>query len=210
MSGLLPFPQKRTKLTVYDENDVVVWTKEIDVVISAQHDKEMIITDHPVSKGIPVTDNVKAKPRLLPLVAMFTDFPASPDEIVKKLIAAQSAQEVYDQLDEIMDQQSNGWRFKVETTRRTYENMLLQKMSSPVTVEKSMHVEVTLLFKEVRKASSKQSQISKPKRAEKQQKNNKGAQPKQKPPVERASTVAKKGLDKTIEFGKKALTKLGF
>lgn len=210
MSGIIPYPQKRTKLTVFDENDVLVWTKDIDVTKMQQHEKEMIITDHPVSKGIPVTDNVKAKPRPLVLVAMFSDFPASPDEIIKKLAAAQSAQEVSDQLDEIMDQQSNGWRFKIETTRRTYENMLLQKKSEPVTVESSGHVEVTLTFKEVRKASSKQSQISKPKRDTKQKKNDKGAQPKQKPPVERASTVAKKGLDKTIELGKKALQKLGF
>ena len=187
-----------------------MWTKEIDVTKMQQHEKEMIITDHPVSKGIPVTDNVKAKPRPLVLVAMFTDFPASPDEIIKKLAAAQSAAEVSDQLDEIMDQQSKGWRFKIETTRRTYENMLLQKKSEPVTVESSGHVEVTLTFKEVRKASSKQSQISKPKRDTKQKKNDKGAQPKQKPPVERASTVAKKGLNKTIELGKKALQKLGF
>lgn len=210
MSGLFPFPQKRTKLTVYDENNVVVWTKEIDVTRSQQHEKEMIITEHPVSQGIPVTDNVKAKARPLVLVAMFSDFPANPDEVIKKLAAAQSALEVSDQLDEIMDQQGNGWRFKIETTRRTYENMLLQKKSEPVNVESSGHVEVTLVFKEVRKASSKQSQISKPKRATKQQKNDKGAQAKQKPPVERAKTVAKKGLDKTIEFGKKALQKLGF
>jgi len=209
MSGLIPFPQKRTKLTVFDENDVLVWTKEIDVTKMQQHEKEMIITDHPVSKGIPVTDNVKAKPRPLVLVAMFTDFPASPDEIIKKLAAAQSATEVSDQLDEIMDQQSKGWRFKIETTRRTYENMLLQKKSEPVTVESSGHVEVTLTFKEVRKASSKQSQISKPKRDTKQKKNNKGAQPKRKPPVERARTVTKKALNKIVELGKKALQKLG-
>ncbi len=207
MGGLIPYPQTRTVLTVYDGDDVMVWTKEIDVTKSAQHDKEMIITDHPVSKGIPVTDNVKAKPRLLPVVAIFTDYPASPDEIVKKLIAQQSAQEVSDQLDEIMDKQAEGWRFKIKTSRRTYENMLLQKKSEPVTVETSMHVELTLLFKEVRKATSKTSNLQK--RAAKQKKTDKGAQPKSAPPAAQASTVAKKGLDVLIKVGTAALKKLG-
>lgn len=189
----LPFQQFKTGWDVLDENDVLVFKKDVDISLAQGHGKEMIVTEHPVSRGIPVSDNIKAKPQQFTMVALFTDFPASPDAIIKKLAAQESAKETYEQLLEIMDLQADGWRFRVKTSLRTYENMVLQKMDAPRTVEKSNHVEITMVFKEIRKASSKQEAT--PKRKAKQPKKDKGPQPKAKPKPEQAKTVFKKGVD---------------
>lgn len=197
----VPFlSEERVTFYVYDENDVLVWTKQVDVSLNENHTKEMLITDHPTSKGIPVTDNIKAKARPFAMVAMFTDHPVRPDEVVRKLTAGESANETYAQLEEIQDKQSEGWRFRIKTSLRVYDNMVLQKMDVPRNAEKGSHVEVSMVFKEIRKATSKK--VGVPKRKTKQAKNTKGKQTKIKPKPEKGSSLLFKGVKKLSEkFG---------
>ncbi len=195
---MIPGIQKRAEFKVYDENDILVFTKEVDATISEAHGKELDVTEHPVSRGIPVTDNIRPKARKYTCVCFFTNYPARPDDAVKKTAKGETATEVFDQLDEIADK---GWRFTVKTSLRTYENMVIQSMSVPRTNEKANHVELTINFKEIRKAKS--AKVALPKRQPKQSqtKNKKGAQPKVKPAPERAKGMTKQLFD----FGVKSV-----
>jgi hypothetical protein len=199
--GLLPGIQKRAEFLVYDENDIFVWRKEIDATISEAHSKELDVTEHPVSRGIPVTDNIRPRARKLSCVCFFTDRPGRIDEAVKKLITGETAVEVFEQLEEIADK---GWRFTIKTSLRTYENMVIQSMTAPRTNDSANHVELTLTFKEIRKAKSLKVALPKRKPKEAQPKKAKGTQPKAKPPVERAKGMTKQ----LVDFGIKGIKKL--
>jgi hypothetical protein len=48
---------------------------EFDVLISETHTLASTVTDHPVEKGAPVTDHVRAKPREIAFQAFVTNFP---------------------------------------------------------------------------------------------------------------------------------------
>jgi len=180
----LPFMNKSVSFEIFDENDIMVFTKSVDASISEAHGKEMFVTDHPVSRGIPVTDNIKARSRPFSMVAMFSNTATRIDDAIKKAVQGDSAKEAYEQFLDIMDK---GWRFRIKTSLETYENMVLAKLDVPRNSEKGNHVEIAMTFKEVRKAKAQKSK-SQPKRATNQTKNSKGPQPKVKPPPAQEKT----------------------
>lgn len=148
----LPFLQTRAKLTAFDENDIPVYYKTIDVMLSETHMKKVKVARHPIGKGIPIADNVRPEPEEFTCVAFFSDHAASIDEAIKKVAAGlESTSETYDQLAEIMDL---AWKFEVKTSFRTYDNMILETMSAPRSSDKSNCMEATLKFVELRKAKS--------------------------------------------------------
>lgn len=170
----LPFMSKLVKFEVFDTNDILVFAKEVDASLSEAHGKEMLVTSHPVSRGIPVTDNIKATPRSFNMVAMFSNYATRIDDAVKKAVQGDSAKEAYEQF---LDSMDKGWRFRIKTSLEVYENMVLAKVDVPRNSEKGNHVEIAMSFREIRKAKSQKTKLQ-PKRDSKQVKNDKGPQPK--------------------------------
>lgn len=147
----IPFFPKRIKLLSFDEFNVPGLVLEVDVAKSEQHGRTVEVAKHPVGTGIPVTDNVRARPEEFSCLAIWTDRPASIADTVKKVIRWQFVSDIYDQL---IGVQEKGHTFTIETTLRTYNNMLLESISTPRSSEVGNHIECAMKFVQQRKASS--------------------------------------------------------
>jgi hypothetical protein len=185
----VPFLTNRVRLTAFDENDILVYTKEIDVTVTEQHGIKLAVTKHPVAKGIPVTDNIRVEPLALQVVAFFSDFPARIDDVAQKVATGESSSETYEQLCEIA---TLGWRWTVKTSLKEYTNMAIENA-----------ITATINFIEIRKASSATAALpdKKPTKAKNKKTQKKGAKPKAK--VKDASLAKKLTGSKIVNAAKK-------
>jgi hypothetical protein len=196
----VPFLTNRVRLTAFDENDILVYTKEIDVTVTEQHGIKLAVTKHPVAKGIPVTDNIRVEPLALQVVAFFSDFPARIDDVAQKVATGESSSETYEQLCEIA---TLGWRWTVKTSLKEYTNMAIENISVPRAVDKANAITATINFIEIRKASSATAALpdKKPTKAKNKKTQKKGAKPKAK--VKDASLAKKLTGSKIVNAAKK-------
>jgi len=191
----LPFVPVHAKLTAFDENGIPVYFKTVDVMLSETHVSKVVVSRHPVGKGIPIADNVRPEPKTFECVAYFTDTPAAVDQIIEKTAKGlESVSETYDQLAEIM---TKAWTFTVKTSFREYENMVLESMSVPRANDRANCIEASLKFVEFRKAQSVRVGIPAKKPAAKAagKAAAKGAQTATTAAKETSKTVAKKALN---------------
>lgn len=149
--GSIPFFKQPVKLTFTDETGALREIITIDASISETHHVGVDVTRHPVAKGIALTDNIRAKPDDLTLVAFFTNYGSRIDESIKKLTLP-SAQDTFGRLDELA---KGGMRCEVKTSLKTYKDMVIEDMSVPRDAGRGNVVEVTIKFVQIATAQAK-------------------------------------------------------
>lgn len=154
---------------IYRPAPTLIGTIELDATISETHTRSAQVTDHPVERGANVTDHVRIEPDGLVIEGMVSNTPLSFDQI-KRYVRAGGveiettnfdetprgvrgyAERAYERLREIMDA---GTVITVVTALRTYDNMVLQSLSVPVTVQSGDALRFTATFKQVVLVSNK-------------------------------------------------------
>lgn len=143
----IPFLEKRVKLTGRNPSDVTnMDVITVDASVQETHSRPYQVTRHPVSQGIALTDNIRPEPRQLTLVAFFTNTMARIDQSIRRL-TENSAEEFYAELEEMAD---SGFLFEIETSLKSYKNMVIQHLSVPRNANRGHSVEVTIDFVEMR------------------------------------------------------------
>jgi hypothetical protein len=120
-----------------------------DASINEQHDSTVKTTDHPVYQGIPVSDNARPDPDKLSVTAFFSSTAVRVDDSVIKLFG-DSPGELREQM---KTYQKKGLIWMVDTSLEVYENMMLESMGVPRSNKWKTAIEMTLHFKQVRKAT---------------------------------------------------------
>lgn len=132
----------------------------VDAAKQEQHDASVKTTDHPVYEGIPVSDNKRPDPDKVNFVAFFTDTAVRIDEALIKL-AADSCAELRATVKNYM---KGNYIWMVDTSLEVYESMTLESMGTPRSSKWKGAIEMTLHFKQIRKATiSSFNSIVKPK-----------------------------------------------
>ena len=125
-----------------------------DATISEQHSDDANITEHPVEKGIDVTDHVQLKPSSLVLTGVITATPIDPESLALDaagLIESGRVAKLYDVLRALHAAKTP---VTVITGIRTYENVLLKSIKVPRKGGGRQDIRPTLEFKQVRFVNS--------------------------------------------------------
>jgi hypothetical protein len=131
---------------------------EFDVVVSEAHDAEVEVTEHPVEQGANITDHARVKAEAVTLDALVSNTPLAdslrlengqPKEFPWQ--APGRAQDIYLQLRDLKDARQ---LVTVATQRGTYTNMVITRLSVPVTVETGEALRFTITLKQVRLVST--------------------------------------------------------
>jgi hypothetical protein len=87
------------------------------VVVQEVYRDSLIVTDHPVEKGAPVTDHTFKRPTTLEMVCGFSDSSAGQEGFIESVYMA------------MLNLQGSRRPFDVTTPRRLYRNMLMSELS---------------------------------------------------------------------------------
>lgn len=139
-------------------------TFSVDASIDEQHDLDIMITEHPVTRGVAITDNIRPEPDAFRITALFTDIGSRIDESIRKVVERYDHKTIYQKL---KDCARNGFIFTITTSLEKYERMALKRVSAPRSSRMTDAVEVTLDFQEVRTASARRTEIEAPAAAKK-------------------------------------------
>jgi predicted RNA-binding Zn ribbon-like protein len=153
---------------------------QIDVLDGQTYTSTSQVTQHPVEDGGDVTDHIIDKPDTLQLIAFFAQSLDDPDE--QAAAAETRAQDLYQKL---LEMKVAGERQTVFTSKREYENMVIERVTEPRM--RSDGVTVTIDMVEIETATSQVVEAP-PTRQRKNAKRNQGKKPKQ--PATEAQSVS--------------------
>lgn len=122
---------------------------EIDATVSEQHEVSCMVTEHPVTEGIALTDNVRPEADRLVLTAFFSGIGTNLIDSGIKL-AGKSVSSQYEWLARLAKEYTA--LFRVETTLKTYDNMVIKRLGTPRNSSRADCIEATIEFQEIRKA----------------------------------------------------------
>jgi hypothetical protein len=98
-----------------------------DVTIEEKHEDSLIITEHPVEKGAPISDHAYAKPKTVTIRGGVSDSGAS---LATSATSGEGRSvKLYDQLRTL---QASREPFAIVTGLRSYKNMMIETLSVPV------------------------------------------------------------------------------
>lgn len=138
-------------------------TITLDATISEAHEGEVDVTEHPVEQGADVTDHARPKPDNYMLTGLISDTPLSPGQARRAGVAEGTVKEipgrsqlVYEQLRTLKD---TGKLITVVTGLRTYENMLVTKLSAPRDNKTGDALMFTMGLRQIRIVQNKTTQV---------------------------------------------------
>lgn len=132
---------------------VASFTKSVDASVTEGHGFKVLGPRHPVFNGIPVTDNARPEPDELHVVAFFSDVGSNLVDTAQKLIAAPLGGYSVDAYHGFKDAAKKGFLWTINTSLEIYTNMMLAEGDVERNVKKGNSVELSMRFREVRKAS---------------------------------------------------------
>lgn len=129
----------------------------IDCVATETHQLDTDVTDHPVEEGADVSDNARAKPRILTLSnAIVSNTPLGILAQVRSINVDDDGNLVRNQLMPSDDARARLEAIRdarepvtVETSTRTYDNMIMQTLNIPKDAKTGNALVFTAVFKEV-------------------------------------------------------------
>ncbi len=134
----------------------------VDAVIREVHENTSQVTENPVEEGADVTDHVRIMPKMLTMDCVISDTPLSLSVIrnisgavgsVTELISGRTlSKDAYDKLVEIQELREP---ITVVTGLKAYENMVLERLTTPRDSRTSNAIHFTARFKEVVVARTK-------------------------------------------------------
>lgn len=151
--GLLPFVKDRITLLLHDENDLLVDAIEIDATLSANHKSPSKVSRHPVAKGKSIVDNVRPEADGLTLECFWGNRPGDIIEMAKRYAKGdfQHAEAQYVKLKEARRKAN---KITINMRIWTYENMVIEDISVPETVDDGSSITATVVFSEIETASA--------------------------------------------------------
>lgn len=192
--GLLPFVKDRITFIFHDENDLVTDAMEVEATLSANHRRHAQITRHPVAKGKAITDNVRPDPHGLTLECFWGNRPGDAIEMGKRYGKGdfQHAEDAYVKLNDAFNK---AYKTTIKMRIWTYENMVIEDITVPETVDDGASVTATVTFTQIEIASAVVVPQAKPKATGNGAKNVQGGQPKTTPNTQQAQSMGARGAD---------------
>lgn len=147
---------------------------ELDALISATHQDDVEVTDHPVEKGANITDHARRKPPTVTLEGLVSNTPVNRTQqtrtlnllggvtIVSNTDADSPAgvqgisEETYQKLQALAEDRP---LVTVATPRRTHKNMILTSLTAPEDSRTGDALRFTATFKNVRFAEVRRKEI---------------------------------------------------
>lgn len=116
-------------------------TLDLDASPSQTHASEAEVTEHPVETGEQIVDHVRPRPRTLRIEGVVTGEPLGPRR------GGASPESAFDVLERLLEA---GRPLTVETSLRTYEQMVLQSWEAPRDAQTGRALLFTATFRQIR------------------------------------------------------------
>jgi len=152
---------------VYKPTSTVLDSITFDGTVRESYELDTDITDHPVEKGANVTDHSRPKPDMLTIDALFTDTPLSTEQNTRAVESGGFTFQTNDtdvfsgagtaeaSFQKLVALRNAGKVFTVTTVSRTYDNMMIQKITAPRDSKTGEGVTFTLVLKRIRQVTNK-------------------------------------------------------
>ena len=124
---------------------IVIGTYTIDAALTEDHSFDNEVTTHPVERGSDVADNVRAQPISISIEGVVSNTPIGPVVAVRDTTTLPS-EDAFAFLRELRDSREP---VDVQTSIRTYRNMVLQSLSVPVTARTGAALRFRAIFVQV-------------------------------------------------------------
>lgn len=120
-----------------------------DVVVFERHEDEMIVTEHPVERGAPITDHAYKKPETLSVRFGWSDSSTLLNQTMNLSILSglNSITDVYAKL---LEEMEKGTLFDVSTGKRQYTDMLITSLQVKTEEDTETSLIVDITFQKVR------------------------------------------------------------
>lgn len=163
MSGILPFVKQRTTLKFYNEDDLLRMTIVVDATERAGHKMHAEITNKRVARGQALSDNVRPEADVLSLVCYFSNRTGDAVELVRRIATADFTH-AEKAMQDLEIAYRNQWRCSIDMRIKAYENMVIEDIDVPETVEDGSSIRATVSFKEIRTATAQTVQVTQARR----------------------------------------------
>lgn len=187
--GLLPFVKDRVTFLLHDENDILVDAIEVDATLSANHRSPVKVSRHPVAKGKSIADNARPDPDGLTLECFWGNRPGDIIEMAKRY-AKGDFNHAEAQYVKLKEARRKAQKVTINMRIWTYENMVIEDITVPETVDDGASITATVVFSELEVATAISIANSKPKVSADGAKNVKGGQPKAAPSTPAAQSAS--------------------
>lgn len=120
-----------------------------DVVVFEQHQDEMVVTEHPVERGAPISDHAYKKPETLSVRFGWSDSSTLLNQTMNLSILSglSSITDVYTKL---LEEMEKGTLFDVSTGKRQYTDMLITSLQVKTEEDTETSLIVDITFQKVR------------------------------------------------------------
>lgn len=120
-----------------------------DVVVFEQHQDEMVVTEHPVERGAPISDHANKKPETLSVRFGWSDSSTLLNQTMNLSILSglSSITDVYAKL---LEEMEKGTLFDVSTGKRQYTDMLITSLQVKTEEDTETSLIVDITFQKVR------------------------------------------------------------
>lgn len=120
-----------------------------DVVVFEQHQDEMVVTEHPVERGAPISDHAYKKPETLSVRFGWSDSSTLLNQTMNLSILSglSSITDVYAKL---LEEMEKGTLFDVSTGKRQYTDMLITSLQVKTEEDTETSLIVDITFQKVR------------------------------------------------------------
>lgn len=154
---------------VFEDGDVLV-DLVIDVTKEERHRASAQATEHPVERGVSISDHVRPERDVLSLDIVITDTPLFFAEEEERLTR------VHDVWEQLIDARDRALLATVTTAIRTYEEMVLIEATTTRRSEDGTWMHASLTFAEIRRVSTELVDDPLPARAHDQNERSRGSQ----------------------------------
>jgi len=124
---------------------------DVDVSVTQSHDLTIDLTDFPVERGVNITDHKRRKPDTVKVEGFISNAPARKVED----LGVGYYRRGKDAYDFIRNLAESAGLVTITTKLRTYSNMALASLSTPVTAAQGDGLTFTATFKEIRVVENK-------------------------------------------------------
>nr|HEX4314795.1 hypothetical protein [Kofleriaceae bacterium] len=123
----------------------------IDAALSEGHAFEAEVTDYPVEQGADITDNMRIKPAIVTITGIVSDTPLGPlvEQRANEAQAGSVGLPSDAALAKLLEIQNSREPVTIITSRKLFDDMLLQHLDVPVDAKTGNALRFTAVFKQV-------------------------------------------------------------
>lgn len=160
---------------------------EIDVAVTETHGFESEVTEHPVESGADIADHVRARPIVVTLDSVVSDTPIG-DLAARRSTDTLPSREALARLLAIRDAREP---ITIETDLRVYDNMVMESLSIPRSVQTGDALRFSATFKQIQLVTNARTTVpvAIPRAKKKVDRGNKPTDPNAPPPPEEDSSA---------------------